>query len=97
MCASLCVSFLNSGTCRQRVPRGGDSSTDSETTPEKTAGGILTKSLAEAMTHVHIYSPYWHTLGGGEKYMAQLASALSGIPAPSGSLFTSKATFQESL
>ena len=57
----------------------------------------MTKSLAEAMTHVHIYSPYWHTLGGGEKYMAQLASALASIPATSVTLLTTEAISKESL
>ncbi|HLA69398.1 MAG TPA: glycosyltransferase family 4 protein [Bacteroidota bacterium] len=32
------------------------------------------------MTSVHLYSPYWSTFGGGEKYVIAFASALSQLP-----------------
>lgn len=33
---------------------------------------------AETLMNVALYSPYWHILGGGEKYLLSIASALAG-------------------
>lgn len=32
------------------------------------------------MKSIYLYSPYWRNMGGGERYMLRLATALSGLP-----------------